>query len=298
LKVAVISDIHGNMHALEAALDDISRQDVDRIVCAGDVPNPFLRSREAWLKLKELGIPVIRGNHEDYIVSYYSGDRPEVHDSVQFQPIQIVARHLGPEIAREFAALPFDMLIPGPSGDDLYLCHASPQHNARSYLLGVDSAMQASFAERVPASARTVVAGHIHTQWSGSFRDKNLVICGSVGLPHHGKPEAEYAILTHRGGAWRWDLRTVPYDLDAALAEYRDSGAFAQGGPIAWMIYDELLCGEPRLVHFLPALFAQTPAHSLSIEGWSAAAEAYLKKIGRWQTVSDTFFSSARHGTL
>jgi len=285
LRVAVISDIHGNMHALEAALDDISRQGVDRIICAGDVPNPFLRSLDAWKKLKALAIPVIRGNHEDYIVSYFSGDRPEIRDSVQFLPIQLVARHLGPEIAREFAMLPFDMHVPGPGGpgsDDLYICHASPLHNARSYILGVDSHMRDSFDKRV--KARTVVAGHIHNQWSGSWSGKNLVICGSVGLPHNGKPEAEYAIFTHAHGAWTWQLRAVPYDVQAALKEYRDSGALEQGGPIASLLYDELLTAQARLVHFLPTVLSRPDAHKLSLE--------------EWKKVSDTFLIRLRHGMV
>ncbi len=234
MKIAVISDIHGNVHALEAVLEDISRQGVDRIVCAGDVPNPFLRSLDAWRMLQERGIPCLRGNHEDYIVSYFSGDRPEIRDSVQFRPIQAVAQHLGPDIAAEFARLPFDHVIPGPGGDDLYICHASPQHNARSYLRGVDDAMAAAFSRA--GSARMVVAGHIHVQWSGSWQGRELVICGSVGLPHHGKPEAEYAVFTHQSGAWRPEFRLVPYDAQAAAREYVESGCLERGGPIAWLL--------------------------------------------------------------
>ena len=278
----MISDIHGNIRALDAVLDDIARQGVDQILCGGDVPNPFLRSLDAWLKLKALHIPIIRGNHEDYIVSYYSNHRPEIRSSVQFLPIQVVARHLGPQIAQEFAALPFDHVVAGPGGDDLYLCHASPLHNARSYIAGVDPKMADTLA-RIPA--RTIVAGHIHTQWSGRWRDKNLVICGSVGLPHHGKPEAEYAIFTHSQGEWRWDLRTVPYDHEGAMREYLESGAIEQGGPIAWMLYDELWCAEPRLAFFLPQLFRQTTARPTTLTEWAIAAQTYLKNIGRWADI-------------
>lgn len=279
MKVAVISDIHGNMPALEATLEDIAHQDVDQIVCAGDIPNPFLRSLEAWRRLKALGIPLLRGNHEDYITSYFSGDRPEVRESIQFLPIQLVARHLGPKIAEEFSALPFDYLLPGPGGDDLYVCHASPQHNARSYIQGVDAEMAKHF---VPIRARTIVAGHIHSQWTGQWQDKTLVVGGSVGLPHHGKPEAEYVLLTHTRGAWRTDLRTIPYDQAAALKEYRESAAFIEGGPIAWMLYDELLAGEARLAYFLPEVLANPATKPKTLDDWSRAAELYLRRIDRW----------------
>jgi predicted phosphodiesterase len=282
VRVAIISDIHGNMPALEATLEDIAHQGVDQIVCAGDIPNPFLRSLDAWHKLKSMCIPLLRGNHEDYITSYYSGDRPEIRDSVQFQPIQLVARHLGPEIAREFAALPFDLLMPGPGGDNLYICHASPQHNARSYIRGVDAEMAKSFE---PIQARTIVAGHIHSQWTGEWQGKTLVIGGSVGLPHHGKPEAEYVILTHIHGAWQTDLRLVPYDQSSALKEYRESSAFFEGGPIAWLLYDELLSGQARLAYFLPEILSGPSKKPETLQDWSRAAEAFLRRINRWDAL-------------
>lgn len=267
MKVAVISDIHGNLHALDAVLADIERERPDRVVCAGDIPNPFLRSLDAWLKLKAMGIPLLRGNHEDYIVSYFSGDRPEIRDSVHFQPVQIVARHLGEEIAREMSALPFDLLI-----DDLYICHASPQHNARSYIRGVDAEMARAFRERVRA-AQTVVAGHIHTQWKGEWEGKRLVIGGSVGLPHHGEPEAEYVLLTRANtGQWYADLRTVPYDHEAAIREYRDSSAFAEGGPVARLLLRELQEARPILALILPKILA-LPAEKRprTLEEWDRA---------------------------
>lgn len=282
MKVAIISDIHGNMPALEATLEDISHQGVDHIVCAGDIPNPYLRSLDAWHKLKGMGIPLLRGNHEDYITSYFNGDRPEIRDSVQFLPIQLVARHLGPEIAEEFATLPFDHLIAGPGGDDLYICHASPQHNARSYIRGVDAEMAKCFA---PIQARTIVAGHIHSQWIGEWQGRKLVIGGSVGLPHHGEAEAQYAILMHHHGSWQGDLRLVPYDQAAALKEYRESSAFIQGGPIAWLLYDELLSAQARLAFFLPEVLANPATKPESFEDWSHAAELYLRRINRWESV-------------
>jgi predicted phosphodiesterase len=289
MKVAVISDIHGNIPALEAALDDIARERVDHLVCAGDIPNPLLRSLDAWQRLKRMGIPLLRGNHEDYIVSYHSGDRPEIRESPQFLPIQLVAQHLGPDVARELGQLPFDHVIEAPSsdrGEDLYVCHASPQHNARSYIKGVDSQMAASFE---PIRARTIVAGHIHFPWQGQWQGRQLVIGGSIGLPHHGKPEAEYALLTyHRGSGWSADLRLVPYDQAAVLKEYRESSAFAQGGPIAWMLYDELLSCQARLAFFLPKILADPSTRPTTLDAWSKAVEAYLRQIGRWDAIKRT----------
>jgi predicted phosphodiesterase len=277
VKVAIISDIHGNYHAFEAVLDDIAHEHVDQIICAGDVVNPFLRSLDVWLKLKELKIPILRGNHEDYIVSYFEpGDRPEISQSVQFIPVQIVARHLGCEIAAEFKELPFDKIIRGPGGDELYICHASPEHNARSYIRGVDEVMAPTLTA---IRARTIVAGHIHNQWSGAWRDKSLIIAGSVGLPHSGKPRPEYVIMAHEKGQWTPHFKSVAYDVEAALREYRESGCLERGGPVAWMLYDEILCAEARLAHFLPRILNRNPK-PVTLEDWKVSARAFLEEKG------------------
>jgi hypothetical protein len=135
-----------------------------------------------------------------------------------------------------------------------------------------------------PVRARTIVAGHIHHPWKGEWEGKQLVIGGSVGLPHHGSPEAEYALLTHFDGSWQIELRSVPYDQAAALKEYRESAAFIEGGPIAWLLYDELLSCRARLALFLPEVSSmQAPdGPPKTLAQWEQAARRFLERIGRW----------------
>ena len=70
MRVAFISDLHGNLPALEAVLADINSKEVDRVICNGDIVNPLKESLDVYLLLKEKNIPIIRGNHEDYIYDY------------------------------------------------------------------------------------------------------------------------------------------------------------------------------------------------------------------------------------
>lgn len=285
MRVAVISDLHGNWHALEAVLADLAHERPDRVVCAGDIVNPFLRSRETWLKLKELRIPCVRGNHEDYVASYYRPElRPEIRDGAQFRPVQLVARHLGEEMARELSALPLEQVIPGPGGDDLYVCHASPGHNSRSYWLGIDPSMTAALRS---IKARTIVGGHIHQQWTREWEDKTLIIAGSVGLPLGGEPRAQYVILEHGNANAGWQARhkTTAYDVEAALREYRESGCLERGGPIAWMLYDEIWTAQSRLVPFFKGLHQAGIPLPMDIGGLEGAAEGYLRAIDRWNAL-------------
>jgi predicted phosphodiesterase len=291
MRVAVISDLHGNLHALEAALDAIDRDPPDQIICAGDIVNPFLRSLEVWRLLQRRGIACVRGNHEDYLRAYHEPElRPAVRESVQFMPVQIVAKHVGREVTRELSDLPFSLTLQGPrlaSGgtDDIYVCHASPAHNAKSYWLGVDDEM-ANIIRGIPA--RTLIAGHMHVQWSREWEGKRLVIAGSVGLPLTERVVAEYTLLEHVGGEWRVQPRTVGYDVTAALREYRESGALREGGPIGWMLYREIATAQPHLAHFLPHMARLTgkPLPEIPLKLWQDEGRAFLTNRGEWEEIS------------
>jgi hypothetical protein len=183
---------------------------------------------------------------------------------------------LGPAIAQELSELPFSLLV-----DDLYVCHASPSHNAKSYWRPNDQQINDSVAS---TSARTLVAGHIHHQWKDERVGKNLILAGSVGLPLNGQPRPQYVILERARQEWTPEHRTVAYNQAAALKEYVESGAFTQGGPIGWMLYDELATAQPRLSFFQPRL--QKTGLPARIDDWEHEAKAFLEEQGRWDAVA------------
>ncbi len=286
MKIAFFSDIHGNYRALEAVLDDIEKQRPDRIVCGGDIPNPLFRSKETWLKIKSLGIPIIRGNHEDYIVRYFYETDSEVAKSAQFQPIQLVAEHLGREIADDFAKLPLTHRIAGPSGlpeDDVFICHASPKINHRSYLHWMDPEME---QELRSTNAKTIISGHVHLPRSYEWDGRRLVTAGSVGIPFSGKPLAEYTVLNYsKEKSWEVEHRSVLFDVQGTLREFGESGMLSRGGPIAWLLYDEMLCQDQRL----PKLFIWMREKGISrpheCSAWERIVKSYLESIDRWNTL-------------
>ncbi len=280
MRIAVISDIHGNMHALEVVLADIKSQQVDQIICTGDIVNPFLRSLEAWELLKSLNIPCLRGNHEDYLAWYHHPDpniSSKIRDAYQFKPVQLVADHLGPNVVTELSLLPLTMQI-----DGLFLCHASPSINNKSYFFGIDAEMERDLNT---VAHSMIVAGHIHYQWHRQWNEKSLVIAGSVGLPHRGKPHAEYVILTRSRTHWIFEHRTKEYDNQAALLEYRESGCVSRGGPTAWLLYDEIWCAKARLAKFLPNVFSRPQGPPRTRNEWEVLAREFLESIGRWDAL-------------
>lgn len=279
MKIAFISDIHGNLPALEAVLDDIENEKVDLTVCGGDIVNPLPTSVEVWNILKDLEIPTLRGNHEDYFAAYYKPElNPLVASSLQFLPTQVAANHFGKESTLEVSNLPFDLLVPGPGGDDIYFCHASPLHNAKSFFFGIPDEMAQSIRK---VSSNTIVAGHIHEQYSREFEDKNLVIAGSVGIPHSRVPMAQYVIMEHHQ-KWTPRFKQIPFDHLNVVQTYQHTWC-KMGGPIAWLLLAELMTHHKMVAPFL---------HKLRIEGfpeqlkeWELKAQTYLKSHSCWEKV-------------
>jgi predicted phosphodiesterase len=301
VKIAFFSDIHGNYRALEAVLDDIEKQHPDVVICGGDIPNPLFRSKETWLKIKSLGIPIIRGNHEDYIVRYFYEPNSEVARSAQFQPIQLVAEHLGREIADEFAKLPLTHRVPGPpvglgeppGSSDVFVCHASPKINHRSYLHWMDSDMAEELRR---TGAQTIISGHVHLPRDYDWEGRLLVTAGSVGIPFGGKPRAEYTILTDSEGMskgsakWKVEHRYVPYDFEGTLKEFGESGMLAKGGPIAWLLYDEILCQDQRLGKLFIWMRERGISRPMESSAWEKIVKTFLESLGRWEPLKTILF--------
>ncbi len=291
MKIAIFADVHGNLPALHAVLEDIDRQNVDAVVCAGDAVNPLPASVAVWKLLAEKNIPIVRGNHEDYLLAYHHPNGNTIlRNSVQFMPVQYAARLFSPAEIAEIAALPLTHAVSAPGGDDVLVCHASPADPARSFSAGIDDEMAAEL-RRTPA--KTIAGGHVHMQWQMRWEDKFLVLTGSAGQPFGENTDAQYLMLSHWGGRWHARHCTVRYSLADTLRMIADSDFLFDGGPIAWLTLDELLTAELRMVPFLRK-FCPTPRPS-TLPEWAAWVRRYLEAIGRWDALlpylSEAYFS-------
>jgi predicted phosphodiesterase len=144
MKVAVLADIHGNSHALEAILADLETEKPDLIVSAGDMIgcSPYPDSPKVWRRLSEAGIPKILGNQEDFVLTYHNPEpNPLIQSSVRFMPTQYVARQFTQADMEEMSALPMYLTIEGPGGDDILVCHSSPFNLDHSFAQGIDERM-------------------------------------------------------------------------------------------------------------------------------------------------------------
>ncbi|MGB8472500.1 MAG: metallophosphoesterase family protein [Candidatus Acidiferrum sp.] len=211
--VAAIYDIHGNLPALEAVLEDVARAGADQIVVGGDVvPGPL--PRETLERLLEIEIPVqfIKGNGEAAVLAEKSGRDPGV--PVQYrEAIRWNAAQLRPRDARLVAGWPETLRIEIAAVGKVLFCHATPQnyHDVFTCRTPEDQLVPV-FAE---SGADVVVCGHTHMQFDRRIGDARVVNAGSVGMPF-GMPGAYWLLLGSE-----IEFRRTDYDLARAAARIR-----------------------------------------------------------------------------
>lgn len=246
--IAVISDIHGNIPALEAVRVDLGEQQVDEVLVGGDLVGRGPQGSEVVRRVRAAGWRGVKGNHEDYLLDFRCGRVPtEWLELDEWAAARFMADQLDPEDERFIGALP--LTIQAETAPELCLVHGSPRSNNEG--LGpwtADRELRAHLA-RVPG--KVLVCGHTHRPLLRRFDEGTVVNVGAVGLPFNGDSRAQYAILREQSGEWDVELRQVEYDREALLAVYESSGFLARGGVTATLLRIELDRATPYLVPFI-----------------------------------------------
>ena len=214
MRVAAIYDIHGNLPALEAVLEDIRRADVDRVVVGGDVfPGPLPRETLACLLDVEIPIQFIQGNGDRAVLERMAGSDLDAVPEQAREAIRWVARQLGPEDERLVASWPRTLRVEIPGLGEALFCHATPRNDTEMFtrLTPEDRLLPVFAGLDVPL----VVCGHTHMQFDRRVGRVRVVNAGSVGMPF-GEPGAYWLLLGPDV-----QLRHTPYDLAAAAARIR-----------------------------------------------------------------------------
>jgi predicted phosphodiesterase len=221
LRFAVISDVHGNALALDAVLADIKRQGVDATLCLGDHVSGPLDPAGAAERLMQLDGPVIRGNHDRWLVERGADDLDPVD--------QFALARLGPAQRDWLAAMPATATF----GEAVFLCHGTPTSDVEPWVDGWYHQRSATLPTEASVleiawgfDYPVLLCGHTHMARSVRLRDGRLIVNpGSVGLQLvHGSPDARYAIIERRDGRWHTELRVVPYDHHAAGRQAAENG--------------------------------------------------------------------------
>jgi putative phosphoesterase len=229
MRVALISDLHGNEAALDAVLAAIARRGVDRLVCLGDVATLGPRPAQVLQRLKDLKCACIMGNHDEFLldaelIRRYT-EAPPVVQAVDWCRALLSSADL--DFVRTFQT---GLELPLDEHSTLLLFHGSPRSHMEDLLA---TTAPERLDELLAGRRATVMAGgHTHLQMLRQHRGMLLVNPGSVGLPFKeyasGKqpvllPHAEYAIVEAVDGEVAVTLHRAQVDGARAKAAWLSS---------------------------------------------------------------------------
>ena len=240
MKIAVLSDIHGNLPALRTVIADIDAWSPDLVVVGGDIVNRGPRSGECLdvvvKRQRADGWRLLRGNHEEFVLDCADPARSlpgPAYETTRFAHFALAqsAHH-----ASLLAALPDVFEHAAPNGDLLRIVHASMRNNRDGvYPMTTDDDLRRQIA---PAPA-VFVTGHTHRPLIRQLDGVLVVNIGSVGASFDDDRRAAYGRFQW-SGRWTADIVRLPYDYTQIERDYAESGFLDQGGPLAQIMLVEL----------------------------------------------------------
>lgn len=228
MRVAAIYDIHANLPALDAVLQEVRGAGVDRIVVGGDVlPGPMPRETLARLLRLDLPIEFIVGNGEVAVLEQLAGRVPAAVPEAYRPIVQWTAEQLRPGEERSLASWPKTIRLHIPEIGDVLFCHGTPRDDNECFTrLTPEDSLLPLFE---PLGAALVVCGHTHMQFDRMVGTTRVVNAGSAGLPF-GEPGADWLLLGPG-----IELRHTEYDLAGAAERVRRT-AYPQAEMVAAQI--------------------------------------------------------------
>ncbi|MFQ5400617.1 MAG: metallophosphoesterase family protein [Anaerolineae bacterium] len=278
MKLAILSDIHGNLPALRATAEHAAAWQPDYIIINGDIVNRGPCSPACWQFIQQRqaadGWLVTQGNHETYVTKH--AQPAAGANGREFEINQLsywTYQQLNGQVAA-LDALPKRISLPTPDGREIRICHASMRGNR-------DGILPHSSAEEVrrqiaPAPALFATA-HIHFPFIRQVDDTLIVNSGSAGSLCYGDTRASYAQVTWRQGRWHAEIAYVPYDMTETERDFQSSGFLEEAGAVAHIIYHEWRTARPLIYEWVQQYQGRVLAGEIGLD---TAVSHYLAQKG------------------
>jgi putative phosphoesterase len=220
MRLAIVSDIHGNLTALEAVIADLKRTSPDLVVQGGDLATSGHRPAQVIDRIRELGWPGIHGNTDEML---WAPEKPGqlAQRSPKIAGLLAALQEIGPATRERIGEERLQWLRNLPQEwrrDDVALVHARPGDLWKAPMPDCDPAELA--ATYAPLRAGVAVYGHIHRPYVRRLPEFTVANSGSVGMPFDDDPRASYLLIEDGKVA----IRRVEYDVEAEIRDSLPSG--------------------------------------------------------------------------
>lgn len=230
IQIAVFSDVHGNLPALEVVLKDIEQRGIHQKFCLGDLVDFAPWGNEVIQRIKSLNIPCILGNHDERIAFdlpvYALSKHSEEETKARFVAIDHSKKNITEENKKFLSELPFHLKLNYKIGNrhwNIQLVHSSLESND-TYLY--ESENDKIFTDMLEYSkAELIVMGHTHLSFIKQFENNKWAVnCGSVGRSKETNRLASYIILTLDDEKIIPEIVQLNYPLEETARQIEESG--------------------------------------------------------------------------
>jgi len=285
IRLAVLSDVHGNLPALEAVLEDAQLRDVYGIIVAGDLSGGP-EADQTVRRLLSFRHWMVRGNSDLNLLRYAEDlAPPEWRTSRQYALLRWGYQFNHYETLRLLRTLPEQLVIVIPGTASIRVVHGSPRDAFEGLSPDEPEALETAMAQ---ADEPVLVCGHTHIPWQQERSGRLVLNPGAVCGPLNGDVRAQYALLTWDGSHWLAEHHAPAYDLASISASFHDSGLLEQGGALARGSLLSIQTGRNVALAFLDHAYAVAAAaghlHCKVVpdECWDEAALTF-----DWETAAE-----------
>jgi len=224
MKIAIFSDIHGNIRALDRVLEENDREKPDRVFCLGDLVGYGASPNQVIERLRERDIPTVMGNYDEGVgfdradcgCAYTNQEDRELGDrSLAWTKTAVIPEN------KEYLRSLLPEVRENVKGWEVLLVHGSPRR-INEYLFA-DRPEQRVAPMLKKAGADIIVCGHTHLPYHKNIEGIHLINTGSVGKPKSGSPEADFVIINF-AEELEVSFRKVKYDWEAAAEDIIKAG--------------------------------------------------------------------------
>lgn len=279
-RLALLSDIHANLPALEAVAADIDAASPDAVYVLGDMINGCAWPAETLDFITGRGWPMLIGNHDDAVIQLDAPRmEPRYGDRVFYANLWWTRARIRPDHVALLESLPREFALTFPDAPPVRLLHGLPGNFFAGFR--PDSPDRWMVEQLAAIEESTVVDGHTHFPMARNVGRWQVVNTGSVGAPFDGDPRPSYALLDGSRAGWRGALRRIEYDRARVEADYRASGLAQDGGVLSAMFHRSVMTGLPWASDFNWWVRQQSPEMQANPP---AALAVYDRKYGpgRW----------------
>lgn len=258
-RLALLSDIHANLPALEAVIFDIARQSPDAVYVLGDMINGCAWPAETLDRITSLGWPMLIGNHDDAVLQLSSSRMESRYGDRHFYATLWWTRaHLSTHHLALLESLPQTLAIACEDGPSVRLFHGLPGNIFGGFR--PDSPKEWAMRHLASVKEPVVVGGHTHFPMVRTIGSWQVINSGSVGAPYDGDGRASYLLMDGSRLGWRVEIRRVEFDRLRVAEGYIASGLAAEGGVLGAMFNRTVLTALPYVSDFIWWARQQPPA--------------------------------------